>query len=333
MNKEELSYKDALFKADQIITEPERLSLEANPLHDQLKAATPLKQSQLESRAKQYFNDGLPVTNSLAEVYLNGISDKGVKENDNIRFHNHVYSSETRTNHPALIAGLTNSDGEIKGIEVTYLNSETGDISDLKINKRVLGTKSGNSIPINDGIQADYSIVAVGIENAIHINNHNHENADIVSVPNNRDCRTFDTDNLRDNIIIVLNQENTAVNDKLIEEITDRLERDGKHATIIEPVDISQNPSMLIDNIKSVIEDITTQDKAIPDSILQLNQEINIPTLPDDNTNLTNTEKVAINSISIDNQLERENSKNFIDKEQSNSHSSPQPELDRELTR
>jgi len=275
MNKEGLSYKDALFKADTLLSEPDKHQLTINPQHEQLKATVPLKQSQLEARAQQYFNDGMPVTNTLAQTYLDTNPNRPFKDNDSIRYHPRVYSSETRSTHPALIAKLETPDNQIKGISVTYLNDATGDISDLKINKRVLGTKSGNHIPINEGIQADYSILAVGIENALLINDNNPTNTDIIAVTNNNDCRTVNTDNLRENIIIVLNQENTEISQHLIDDIISKVEHEGKHATIIEPNnDHSIASTTLLDEIKTAIHNITTKDDHIPIAIQSLNEYI-----------------------------------------------------------
>jgi hypothetical protein len=275
MNKEGLSYKDDLFKADTLLSDTDKHQLTINPQHEQLKATVPLKQSQLEARAQQYFNDGIPVTNTLAQTYLDTNPNRPFKDNDSIRYHPRVYSSETRSTHPALIAKLETPDNQIKGIAVTYLNDATGDISDLKINKRILGTKSGNHIPINEGIQADYSILAVGIENALLINDNNPTNTDIIAVTNNNDCRTVNTDNLRENIIIVLSQENTEISQHLIDDIIFKVEREGKHATIIEPNnDHSIASTTLLDEIKTAIHNITTKDDHIPTAIQSLNEYI-----------------------------------------------------------
>ncbi|MFC1502818.1 conjugative transfer relaxase/helicase TraI [Pseudomonadota bacterium] len=334
MNKEGLSYTEALFKADSLISEPDKHQLTKNPHHEQLKDIVPLKQSQLEARAQQYFNDGIPVTNTLAQTYLDTNPNRPFKDNDSIRYHPRVYSSETRSTHPALIAKLETPDNQIKGIEVTYLNESTGDISDLKINKRVLGTKSGNHIPINEGIQADYSILAVGIESALFINDNNPTNTDIIAVSNNNDCRTVNTDSLRENIIIVLNQENTQISQHLIDDITSKIERDGKHATIIDPNDINHTPnSTLLDHIKTAIHNITTKDDYIPDAITALTNDINIAIEPDTKTPLTETEKGTLQDIAINDHIEKQTNIALLDKETTLDINTPQFEIDRELTR
>ena len=286
MNKDGLSYKDALLKADTLLAAPDKHQLTINPDHEQLKTIAPLKQSQLEARAIQYFNEGIAVTNTLAQAYLDTDSHRPFKDNDSIRFHPRIFSSESKTTHPALIAKIETPDNDIKGIEITYLNKDTGDISDLKINKRVLGTKSGNHIPINEGRNIDYSIVAVGIENALFINDNNPTNADIIAVNRNTDCRTVNTDTLRDNIIMVLDQRNTKIHPQLIEDITHKIEQEGRHVTIIESNNVqSVTNTSLLDDIKAAIHDITIKDNHIPDVIQALNDDIKNHTLPESHQN------------------------------------------------
>ncbi|GAB6264314.1 conjugative transfer relaxase/helicase TraI [Photobacterium sp. R1] len=259
MNKENLSYKEALFKADKIIADPELFNLQANPIHDDLKNVTPYKQGQLEAKAIQYFNAGSSIKGTLAETYLSDVVTAKTIDESNLRFHNHVYSSETRKTYPAVLAPLLNSNNEIKGIEITYLNSETGGLAELDIQKRVLGTKSSNHIPIYEGTNADYSVIAVGIENALQVQDGNKDQVDIISVPTNNDCRTIDTELLRENVILILNQENTPINENLIDHITSRIERDGKTLSIIDSGDLNNSQRTLSEAIKSTIDSMAHQ--------------------------------------------------------------------------
>lgn len=276
MNKENLSYKEALFKADQIIADPDSFNLKANPNHDTLKQVTPYKQSQLEQKAVQYFVEGSDIKGTLAETYLSDLVTDKATDESTLRYHNSVYSSETRSTHPALLAPIQNSSSEIKGIEVTYLNPETGELANLDIPKRVLGTKSGNHIPIHEGTNPDFTVIAVGIENALQAHDNNKDQVDIISVPTNNDCRSIDTDLLRENVILVLNQENTPINDQLIDHITDRIEKEGKTVNIIDSSDLNSTHHHISDAIKSTIDSMTQQGEFHAGIYDQLNEDMNI---------------------------------------------------------
>ncbi|MPY24478.1 conjugative transfer relaxase/helicase TraI [Shewanella sp. YLB-07] len=232
MVTEKCNFKTALIKADKMLANPEYYHLKENPDHQQRQNTLSIKQSQLEARANQYFHEAKPLNNTLAQAYLHqqGIT---INQHDNLRFHPAVFSSETRKTYPALIANITNEKDETKAVEITYLDKDTGNKAQLKINKRILGSKSGNRTIIYLGNNTDYSIVAVGIENALSIHADNKNGADIIALNNNHDAKSCKTSTLRDNVIVVL--DTTKETGKLAEEITHKLASDGKQATVIEP--------------------------------------------------------------------------------------------------
>lgn len=292
MVAQKCSYKDALYQADKMMNEPDKYNLVKNTQHDELTQAIPVKQSQLEARAKQYFNEAKPITDSLAQTYLakQGIN---VTQHENLRFHDAVYSSEKRGTFPALIANITNDKNETKAVEITYLDKSSGDIAAFNINKRILGSKSGNSTSINKGNNSDYSIVAVGVENALKINTDNKHGADIIALNNNNDTKTFNTNELRENVIVVLDTNNIQDTAKLANDLTEKFSKENIHAVIIEPILIPDGLNKAETTqqlVNEAIHTITTKDSTISKTVQSLNNEIaktNNIALKDDTHNIT----------------------------------------------
>lgn len=274
MLKEKCSFKDALFKADTILNEPDKYNLVKTPNHKTLKDTLPFKKSQLEMRAKQYFDEAKPLNNTLAQTYLvkQGID---IKTHENLRFHPMVYSSETRKTYPALIANITNDKDETKAIEVTYLNPKTANKEALNVDKRVLGSKSGNNIKIYKGSNTKYSILAVGIENALNIDNKN--DVDIHAVNNNNDIKTIKPELLRDNIIVILDKINYQNKNQISDHILNKLTNENKTVQVIDTSTIQNSEGhkqSLNQLINSAINDIDKVNKHIPLSIQTLSNDI-----------------------------------------------------------
>lgn len=312
MVAEKCNFKAALIKADKMMNDPEQYNLKENPDHEQLKNTIPIKQSQFEARAKQYFNEAKPLTNTTAQTYLNqqGID---INQHDNLRYHQAVFSSETRQTYPALIANITNDKNETKAVEITYLDKDTNNKAALKISKRIIGSKSGNSTIINKGSNTDYSIVVVGIESALSINTDNKNNADIIALNNNNDAKSFKPTELRDNVIVVLDTNNTKETGKLAEDITTKLESSGKHVTVIEPniiMDGLDKTETTKQMVNEAVDNVTTKSRYLSSAIKSLNSEI-IKNLKPDNTNDKPEHSQHINKandhyqqLAIDNQRE-----------------------------
>lgn len=310
MLKENCNFKEALFKADAMLAEPEKFDLTKNDKHQQLKDSTPIKQSQLEARALQYYNESKPLSNTPAELYLKQLGIVA-NDNDNVRFHNDVYSSETRKTYPALIANITNNKGETKAVEVTYLDNDGNQPANLKVAKRILGSKSGNHTSINKANNTNYSIIAVGVENALIINSQNKDNADIIALTNNNDAKTIKLTELRDNVIVVLDKNITQDTTQLTTDITSKLANANKHAIIIEPSKIPEglNKGEITNQlVNEAIDSITTKNKVMANSIKSLNSDMaNINTKENhepSSANLTNRANDKYIEIAIDSQRE-----------------------------
>ncbi|MFS1950517.1 conjugative transfer relaxase/helicase TraI (plasmid) [Vibrio lentus] len=218
MSHKDISYKEAMNNANEMINEPDKHQIDANEKHEKLLKTTPRHIAQFEERAKEYIEQSQPMTGTLAEKYLNklGISDV---ENKNVRFHPSVYSSEDRTFHPAIVTNIHNKQGETKAIEVTYLDGQGEKDSALDINPRTLGTKSKNLTQFNNGEHRSTTIISTDIESSFIINQETKGQIDIINVNHKNDIQNVSIDELRQNIIIVLGQGNHDLNPNNIEKI------------------------------------------------------------------------------------------------------------------
>ncbi|MGR5333609.1 DUF7146 domain-containing protein, partial [Photobacterium damselae] len=232
MSAKSLSFKEAVNFAEQILTEPEEHNLIKNEQHDKLVSTLPKQVSVLKERAISYFENGVEIKDTLANTYINNQTYHDFEAHPALRFHEQVYSSETKSTHPALLAALTNNKGEIEAIEITYLNKD-GDLADnLNTPKRLMGNKSGHGVILNDGTLPDISVVAIGLENGIALLGANSHDVDIVAVNNAHDLRTLDTKTLREQIIIMASERQLS-NQNLIDDITNKLVSQGHSVSIV----------------------------------------------------------------------------------------------------
>ncbi|MEZ9292391.1 conjugative transfer relaxase/helicase TraI [Vibrio lentus] len=218
MSYKKINYKEAMKEAHNILNDPEKYQLTANPKHDQLLNTTPKHMAQFEERAKEYIQTSQPLTGTLAETYLNKLGIEHPK-NDHVHFHQAVYSSEDKTFHPAMITNIHNKKGETKAIEVTYLDGQGNKDPALDINPRTLGTKSKQMTQFHQGSDLHTTIISTSIENAFIINQAHQGQYDIINVNHKNDIQNISTDELRQNIVIVLSQGNTDLNPNNIEKI------------------------------------------------------------------------------------------------------------------
>ncbi|MGR5372581.1 conjugative transfer relaxase/helicase TraI [Photobacterium damselae] len=232
MSAKSFSFKEAVNFAEQILTEPESHNLIENEKHDKLVNTLPKHVGNMKARAINYFQQGVELKETIANTYINNQTYHDFESHPALRFHEHVYSSETKSTHPALLAALTNNKGEIEAIEITYLNKD-GDLADnLTISKRLMGNKSSHGVVLNDGTLPDISVVAIGLENGMALLGANTHDVDIVAVTNAHDLWTLNTKALREQIIIMASEHQLS-NQNLISDITDKLTAQGHNVSIV----------------------------------------------------------------------------------------------------
>jgi len=123
--------------------------------------------------ARKLFAAGRPILGTAAATYLHsrGIACFGPA----LRYHPRVYfrSEETASDHPsyapALLAKITDNQGNITGCARTYLDPITGRIADLSNPKRIQGQLHGNAIRFWSAANLDELIIGEGLENTLSV--------------------------------------------------------------------------------------------------------------------------------------------------------------------
>lgn len=218
MSHKEMTYKDAMTEANNMLNDPSRYQLEENQQHDKLLQTTPKHIAQFEERAKEYIQSSQSLTGTIAETYLNklGITQP---QSDHVRFHPSVYSSEDKNFHPAMITNIHDKGGETKAVEVTYLDYQGNKDSTLDVNPRTLGTKSKQITNFHQGNDLHTTIISTSIENSFAIKQALQGDYDIINVNHKNDIQNIPTDELRQHVVIALSQGNTDLNPNNIEKI------------------------------------------------------------------------------------------------------------------
>lgn len=123
--------------------------------------------------ARRLFADGRPVLATAAATYLHrrGIARFGPA----LRFHPRIYlrgdgmASDQSCLSPALLAKITDNQGNITGCARTYLDPTTGGIAGLRNPKRILGQLHGNAVRFWSGSNPADLIVGEGLENTLSV--------------------------------------------------------------------------------------------------------------------------------------------------------------------
>lgn len=123
--------------------------------------------------ARRLFAAGGPVLGTTAAAYLHQRSI--ARFGPALQYHPRVYFRSTDTGRdqprycPALLAKITDNQGNITGCARTYLDPTTGRIADLSSPKRILGQLHGNAIRFWSASNLDELIVGEGLENTLSV--------------------------------------------------------------------------------------------------------------------------------------------------------------------
>lgn len=222
MAQKNLSYKEAMTHAHDLLNAPEKHDLVATSNHDSLLNSTPKHIAQFEQRAKEYHAQGRSIKGTLAEQYLSNLGVSNIESN-HVKYHPRVYSSEDKCFHPALITNIHNKDNETKAIEVTYLDGHSNKDDGLKVNPRVLGTKSKNMTLFNSSENSQITIISTSIENSFVIRDNTQSQIDIINVNHKNDIQNIPEDTINQKVIISLSKDNTHLTPDNVEKITNSL--------------------------------------------------------------------------------------------------------------
>ncbi|CAB4198173.1 Archaeal primase DnaG/twinkle, TOPRIM domain [uncultured Caudovirales phage] len=113
------------------------------------------------------------LSSNEAPYLKNRLNGRELPLNDSILYSRSVYYSEGghKANYPAMLAKITNIDGEFIGLQRTYLNDEMSAKKDLSHmpNKKILGNLDNGYVNLIDKEENDTLIIGEGIETVLSL--------------------------------------------------------------------------------------------------------------------------------------------------------------------
>lgn len=119
-------------------------------------------------KAQQLWNKGRGIQGTLAEEYLNKRGIKGPWPQD-LRYLSNFKDHQSGQELPCLMAPARSPEGEIRAVQITFLDPETSGKADLPIQKKSFGVLKGSFVTLQKGIEGDPVFVAEGLETALSI--------------------------------------------------------------------------------------------------------------------------------------------------------------------
>ncbi|MEZ8808827.1 hypothetical protein, partial [Vibrio atlanticus] len=116
------------------------------------------------------------------------------------------------------------------------------------INPRTLGTKSKQLTQFHQGENLNTTIISTSIENSFLIRDQTQGQIDIINVNHKNDIQNISTDELRQNIIIVLNQGNHDLNPNNIEKIVENF--NGRDIQFMSDDNLKEDIKSCIDKLE-----------------------------------------------------------------------------------
>ena len=293
-DQEGIGFKEAVNKAEQFLNEPEKNQLTPNSNNETLLSTLPKRLSKLKEWAIHYDKTGSEINNTPAEKYLNaqGIDTNKIQSHS-LQYHDSVYSSETKSTHPALIATYKDKEHNTQAVEMTYL-TEQGEAANLNINKRILGNKSKHLIEVNDANHYHPALIVEGTEKALSTSQAlNHQHA-VYSIDNLNHLKSIDTNIIDNKHIIIL--DNNKLSPEILEDIKHHLNDKGIQ------VEIKTTEEMTIHSQEINPEhsqELNNKDH-IPDINNELSDKEKAPYLYNDEININDKEKEINKEASLD---------------------------------
>ncbi|OHV80320.1 hypothetical protein LCM4579_22270 [Ensifer sp. LCM 4579] len=158
------SWRDVFSEARRFLSRPDPAS-SCRHAHRQSAAG-----SDRPTAARKLLAIGRPVHGTLAERYLRlrGIARFGSA----LRYHHAVYYRDEadRTRQlPALLAAITDNDGQVTGCARTWLDPATARVATIAEPKRIIGSLAGNAVRFHHGSVGDELVAGEGIETMLSI--------------------------------------------------------------------------------------------------------------------------------------------------------------------
>ncbi|MBY0544075.1 MAG: toprim domain-containing protein, partial [Gammaproteobacteria bacterium] len=141
-----------------------------DPKNDGLKEEQNAELKKRLSAVSAIVKSTVPIEGTLAERYLRehrGID--GDLSSSNLRYHPALKNWMTRTVHPALVATARNAQGEIVGLQATFLDPTTAKKADLKQNTKLSRGLTSEGALIHQGKSDGVMAYAEGLETALSV--------------------------------------------------------------------------------------------------------------------------------------------------------------------
>ena len=118
-------------------------------------------------RVRKLWTQAVPVHGTRAEAYLRARGIRASSWSSALRFLPHATSLDDKRKRPALIAAITNHEGELQGVQITLLTSCGRDKAAIETPRRVIGKLSGGAVRLCDGFGEGVLIVGEGVETSL----------------------------------------------------------------------------------------------------------------------------------------------------------------------
>jgi len=127
------------------------------------KIATQPANEEKRARALRIWNESRPIEHTVAAKYLRqrAIPDQ-LYATPALRFHPQMTSLDDRARRPALVAAITDSAGEVQGVQVTLLTSHGTAKAPVATPRRVIGKLMGGVVRLSEA--GDQLAIGEGVE-------------------------------------------------------------------------------------------------------------------------------------------------------------------------
>ena len=239
--------------------------------------------------ARQIARESLPITGTLAEIYLKETRGINNVSGQNIRFHPNVYTdkNEAIKNRPALLCIARDKENKIQSVQAIYLDKNTLNKADINIDKKTFGSNGGVGVVVSPGANEDaITYITEGIETGLSVRDAVQNERVFVSL-GKQNMASIDPNLLTNKIVLCLDNDGKSIhNDKIILQTIERLKLHGKEVKIAIP------------NRKGDFNDIA-KSEGISGVINVLNKSFKPEALQE------NSNKISMSSSQIKDSLER----------------------------
>jgi hypothetical protein len=191
-------------------------------------------------KAVQLVKESLPIAGTLAESYLQKTRGVAINQCENLRFIPRVYTgkgnAETVKYAPAMLSMAKDSKGEIRSVQLTYLDHKSLDKANVSIKKRTIGSPQGASVLLQKGTHKTY--ITEGVETGLSVANAKPD-AHVIATLSKSNFSKLASDSLHENIVFCLDNDGKDTfklsNLSFLLSTMERLEREGKNVSIVMP--------------------------------------------------------------------------------------------------